>query len=371
MNRKPPHILVVGTGSAGGIGRFERLLMAALHELSERGVLQVDAIWRRRHPAYLSTTTGTPQSGNVTEAGMSIFLAQMARSLLRVRPDLVLFLHVNLARAALVARVLGSRRYAVSTYGVEVWSPLDPLRRRALLAASGVLTISEYTAGQLTTQQGLPRSQVQVVPLALEPHWLEAVVATPPNEAASYTPGYQPRLVSVSRLDPTARDKGIDHVIRALPAVRAAVPDVRYHVVGDGQDRAYLEQVANTSDVADAVVFRGLVSQDELVEEYRSANIFILPSEREGFGLVFLEAMAYAKPVVARRAAAAVEVVADGDTGILVNDEHGLAAAMIALLSDPDRARAMGRAGLDRLRQVYSFETFTSRIEAALLAAVG
>jgi len=108
-----------------------------------------------------------------------------------------------------------------------------------------------------------------------------------------------------------------------------------------------------------------------LVSEYLQADAFVLPSQREGFGLVFLEAMAYAKPVIARRAAAAIEVIADGHTGVLVDDERGLAPAMISMLSDPDRALAMGRAGQERARETYSFETFTSRVKDALLIATG
>ena len=156
-----------------------------------------------------------------------------------------------------------------------------------------------------------------------------------------------------------------------MAEVRDALPEVILHVVGDGEDRAYLESVASESGVAAAVVFCGLLSHDDLIREYQQADVFVLPSQREGFGLVFLEAMAYSKPIIARRAAAAVEVIADGQTGILVDDERGLAAAMISLLSDPDRALAMGRAGRKRAQDTYSFEMFTSRIEAALLAAVG
>jgi phosphatidyl-myo-inositol dimannoside synthase len=348
--------------------------MAALQDLSRRGAFSVDSIWRRRHPDYLQASADNnhaPEDPDSVEARMPIFVSQIARAVIRHRPDLVLFLHVNLARAAPIARALGGSRYAIATYGVEVWSPLDQVRRRALLGACEVLSISEYTADQLERHQRLPQGRARVIPLALEPQWLETAAAASQPVSGSSPRQQAPTLLSVSRLEPAARDKGIDHVIRALPAVQAAIPEVRYHVVGGGEDRAYLEQVAMESGVNDAVVFRGLLAHEDLIEEYRRANAFVLPSQREGFGLVFLEAMAYAKPVIARRAAAAVEVIADGRTGILVDDEQGLAPAMISMLGDPDQALAMGRAGLERVREIYSFEVFTSRIEAALLAASG
>lgn len=373
MKANVPSILVVGTGSIGGIGRFEHLLIAALRQLSNRGALTFTSIWRRHHPDYLRASTDVQSDAgrHSVESRMPAFAIQIARAAARNRPDLVLFLHVNLARAAPVVRALGARRYGVVTYGVEVWSPLDSLRRTALHAASGVVAISEYTASQLVQHQGLASNRIRVVPLALEPHWLEqAAVASPPSErlAASQT---GPRLLSVARLDPAARNKGIELVIRALPQVRSAIPEVTYDVVGDGADRLYLERLADECGVSDAVDFRGLLSQRDLVEEYRRADVFVLPSRSEGFGLVFLEAMVHATPVIARRAAAAVEVVADGSTGILVEDQGDLAPAIISVLSSPDRARDMGNAGAERVRALYSFEAFTMRIEAALLAAMG
>jgi phosphatidyl-myo-inositol dimannoside synthase len=373
MNSPQPQILVVGTGSSGGIGRFERLLVAALNDISQRGVLRFESIWRRRHPSYLHTSQGNDSMStgeDSIETRMPVFVAQIARAVVRRRPDLVLFLHINLARAAPIAWALGGRRYAIATYGVEVWSPLDRARRHALVRAREVLTISEYTADQIRRHQRLPQGRARVIPLALEPRWLETASETPqPADRSSHQQA--PTLLSVSRLEPAARDKGIDRVIRALPAVRAAIPDVRYHIVGDGEDRAYLEQVAVENEVTDSVVFQGLLAHADLINEYRQADVFVLPSQREGFGLVFLEAMAYAKPVIAQRAAAAVEVISDGQTGILVEDDQGLAAAMISVLSEPNRAIAMGRAGLERVHEIYSFDVFTARIEAALLAASG
>ena len=93
-----------------------------------------------------------------------------------------------------------------------------------------------------------------------------------------------------------------------------------------------------------------------LLAEYRNAAVFALPSAQEGFGIVFLEAMASSLPVVAARAAAVPEVVADGSTGILVpvNDHAALAEALMKLLQDEQLRRTLGFAGRDRVRQFDS-----------------
>ena len=371
MTREPPYILVVGSGAVGGIGRFERNLMAALDDLSQRGIVRVDSVWRGHHPAYLqiSADERAPERSSAFGTRKPIFAARIAHAVIHGHPDLVVFSHVNLARIAWLARASGAR-YVVWTHGIEVWSPLSKPRRSALLRAAGVVAVSEYTADELERHQGLPRNWVRVIPHAIEPRWLETAIDLRTSGDRSPAREHTPRLLSVSRLDPSNRDKGIDAVIRALPTVLATVPTVTYHIVGDGKDRDYLTQLAVECGVADATVFRGAVSHAELTSEYRRSDVFVLPSGIEGFGLVFIEAMAYAKPIIARRAGAAAEVGVDGRTGILVDDDRGLAPAMISLLCDSNRAREMGLAGLGRVMETYSFEAFRSRIEAALLAAV-
>ena len=118
-------------------------------------------------------------------------------------------------------------------------------------------------------------------------------------------------------------------------------------------------------------MFLGTIPRRELVERYRRASIFCLPSRQEGFGIVFLEAMASSKPVVAALAAAIPETVVDGETGILVHpdDPGALAQALLELLSDPERCRSLGEAGRSRVEQ-YRVDkvalSFLLRVQAGL-----
>ncbi len=360
--RRRPHILVVSTGSIGGIGRAERLLGSALDALAGQGVLSYTNVARREHPAYLGGAGGAGGGAYSPQR----FLYQLCHAVWTERPDLVLFEHVNLARAAPLARALGAPRFAVATYGIDVWPVhLDAVRQHALAAAASVFTISEFTAGQLARCPGLNHEHISVIPLALEPHWLEPSDASPRPQTANAAP----RMLSVSRLDPAGRDKGVAEVIRALPAVRSLLPDVEYHVVGDGPDRPYLERLAADRGVRDSTVFHGLASESELRLQYRTTDVFVLPSLSEGFGLVFLEAMAHAKPVVARRAGATPEVVLDGTTGILIDDPQQLPQAVASVLLKPEMGQALGAAGLYRAREQFSFAAYVERLRTALLAA--
>jgi glycosyltransferase involved in cell wall biosynthesis len=158
-------------------------------------------------------------------------------------------------------------------------------------------------------------------------------------------------VVTVARLDPSeihdtrrARDfpsleegsghKGCDRLIEALPAVLRRCGPVKYVVVGKGDDRPRLHDLARRHGVADYVTFSGFVPDDELPDYYRLADVFAMPSVAEGFGIVFLEAMACGTPVLAGNLDGSVDAVADGDLGLLVNPEsveditHGLCALL-------------------------------------------
>jgi phosphatidylinositol alpha-1,6-mannosyltransferase len=174
------------------------------------------------------------------------------------------------------------------------------------------------------------------------------------------TPG---TLLSVSRLADTY--KGHDTTIRALPLVRAKVPNARYVIAGGGPLRDYLARVAESAGVADHVEFLGDVSDADLPGLYRSADVLVTLSREsataggaEGFGIVCLEAAACGIPVVAGRSGGLPDAVEDGVTGFLVDPSDIGAAAdtIVSLLTDSTRARAMGEAGRARVLERFTWD---------------
>jgi phosphatidylinositol alpha-1,6-mannosyltransferase len=177
-----------------------------------------------------------------------------------------------------------------------------------------------------------------------------------------------PWLLTVARLD---YHKGIDTVIRALPAIRAAVPSVRYAVAGIGSRRSTLEALARELGVEDAVRLLGFVGDEELPALYNAADVFVLASRRydllvEGFGIAIVEASASALPVIASRSGGIPEAVRDGETGVLVDPDNpaAVAAAAIRLLGDEALRRRMGAAGRSAVERHYNWD----RVAADLMA---
>lgn len=362
----------MGLGSRGGVGRYEQLLGSALHELEARGSLEWKGVVRGPHPEYLG---GSPHLQRASDGSIGALLARITRSTLRWKPDVVYFTHVNLARLAPALRLLGIRApYVVGTLGVEVWERLHWTKRLPLARARKVLAISDYTRARVINTQELPPSRCKTVHLALEDHWR---VSADEHGSMAVSQGdclpapTSASLLSVCRLERNARDKGIDWVLRAVARLAPANPGLQYTVVGDGDDLGYLRDLATDLGIRSRVVFSGPASHEQLLAAYRESDLFVLPTRREGFGLVFLEAMAFRKPIIAVACAGTLDVVVSGEQGLLISSEHELPFAIEALLADPVRARQMGAAGHAAVCGRFSFDAFVSRLWTVLAEAAG
>ena len=231
------------------------------------------------------------------------------------------------------------------------------LERRHVRQVDRILTSSAYSAGRIAEEYGVPAHRITVVPEPIDlARWRRAF------ESAPELPRGGNSILCVAHLYPRK------NVATLLAAMTRLSNQAVLRVVGTGPDLARLERRARELGLGGRVEFLGHVAFDRLVGEYRRADVFCLPSRQEGFGIVFLEAMAAGLPIVAARAAAVPEVVSDGESGILVApDSPGdLAAALDRLLSDPEERRRMGETGR---RQVTLFDV--SIVSRHFLDAVG
>ena len=268
--------------------------------------------------------------------------------------------HPNLGPAALWAKMLEGRlQLWIAAYGMEVWEPLPPLRRMALRQADRIWAISRDTAEAVEHVQGVNRVRIAVQAPALDPAYFCG--DTEPAELP--VPAESKVLLTVGRILASEPGKGVDTVIRALPSLLRAFPNVYYVVVGDGDGRSALERLAATCGVAEHVIFTGS-RRESIRGYYEAADIFVMPSRQEGFGIVYLEAMASGKPVVAADRGGAKEVVAEGETGFLVSygDVEGLEERLATLLADERLRRRMGEAGSQTVAEQYRFEAFRENL---------
>ncbi len=259
-------------------------------------------------------------------------------------------------------------------HGLEVWSRPGRLRRRSMEAADAILCVSRDTRARVLTWIELPHERVRVVPNTVGAEFT-------PGDAAQarrkFGLGNQKIILSVSRLDAGQRHKGQDRIIEILPRLRADGLDVVYLIAGEGDDALRLRSMASAAGLGDSVRFFGRVPQAELPDLYRAADLFALPSTGDGFGIVFLEAMACGVPALGLAAGGAADAFADGDLGMLVSGS-GLADALGGALSAVPRdytlsARVRARFGRDafraRLERIFSSVVANSPASHGMAAA--
>jgi len=217
------------------------------------------------------------------------------------------------------------------------------------------------------TDQGVLAERMRVLPWALDPQF-EALVA---GSAKTGVPQGFPKgrvILTVGRWLASERYKGMDTLITALPKLLTRWPELQLVAVGDGDDRNWLEDLAEECGVNMHVHFLSGLSYAQLAACYSACEIFALPSRGEGFGLVYLEAMACGKPVIGGAHGGAPEVIEDGKTGYLV--QHGdavqLATSIETLLANPEIAREMGRRGKERVEHEFRFNVFAKSLKKIL-----
>jgi glycosyltransferase involved in cell wall biosynthesis len=274
--------------------------------------------------------------------------------------DVVICGHVNLLPVAwLAARRLGARLMFMC-YGIEVWAPHRWPTRYMLHRTDTVVSISAITVKRLREWAVIAGDNIFLVPNAID---LEAYT---PGEGSEHLRrrlglGKGPIIMTLGRMDASERAKGFDEVLEILPTLLEEFPTVTYCAAGDGTDRARLEAKARKLGVADHTVFPGYVPEEQKLDLYRLTDLFVMPSRLEGFGYVFLEALACGIPVVASSIDGSREAVRNGEWGLLA-DPNNRAEIISAIRKGLTSPQVPDRTEL----QYFSKKRFRARIWRAL-----
>ena len=293
------------------------------------------------------------------------FATKLLICLIKERPKRVFCGHIKLA--PLIQTICQSLKipYTVITYGKEIWEPLPDKYQKALREADKIWTISRYTRDRACETNNLNPQKFQLLPCTVDGN--------------IFTPGPKPQhlierynladakvLMTVARLWSGDIYKGVDVTIRALPLIAQVFPNVKYLVIGRGDDQPRLAKLAADLGVAERVIFAGFVPKEELVEHYRVADAYIMPSQ-EGFGIVYLEAIACGIPVLAGDADGSADPLQDGMLGWRVphRDAEAVAVACIEMLMGEDK-----RCDCNWLREktlaAFGTDTFLQQVKQLL-----
>jgi glycosyltransferase involved in cell wall biosynthesis len=337
-------------GGHGGIALFNRDLAGALSRRHE--VIVVPRVVPNPPRDVPARVVFHPEAARSEAA----YTAAVGR-VLAGRPDLVICGHVNLLP---VACALGTRPLLL-IYGIEAWrQPKNPATRLLLRRCRGVVAISEITRRRFVAWSRY-RGPMHLLPNAIH---LEKYGIRPPRPDLVRRYGLEGRrvILTVGRLAGAERYKGFDEVLDVLPDLP---PDVSYVIAGGGNDAPRLQKRVSDLQLAGRVAFTGMFLEDEKVDLYNLAHVYAMPSRGEGFGYVFLEALASGVPAVGSRYDGGREALRDGELGLLVDPSNPteVRLAIAELLESGERRVPAGI-------EYFSFENFASRAETIIEQAL-
>ncbi|HYC37529.1 MAG TPA: asparagine synthase (glutamine-hydrolyzing) [Usitatibacter sp.] len=353
-------LLTDAFGGFGGIAKFNRDLLNAL--CSAAGCEEVVAL-----PRVASGTFGTlpPKLRYISTAvgnKARYAMAVLATAFRAGTFGTVICGHINLFPLAWLASAVTGSRLVLVIHGIDAWRPArNPLSNFLIRRIDGVISVSSFTANRFASWSRVKRDKARVLPNSVD---LEAFRPGPKSEDLLERYGLRGCrvLLTMARLAANERYKGLDEVLEVLPRLLRANPDLRYVIVGDGNDRSRLEAKAAALKLTAQVIFTGYVPEAEKRDHLNLADAFVMPSRGEGFGIVFLEALACGVPVVGGSVDGSREALMDGKLGALVDpaDSEALERAILEALAKPRR--------VNEALSHFSFRSFERRVHEMVAA---
>lgn len=327
MQRKVLFLTLRVFSVTGGIEKVSRMVGKALYELGLQygGIAEVYSMYGRSE--FADNNRYFPQLMFRAFNDNKVWF--VIKSILAGRRSQYLMMsHINLLIVGYLVKLFRpSVKLVLIAHGIEVWRPLPAWKRHMLRRCDLILPVSHFTRQKMLDLYQLDPSKFSVFNNCLEP-FLEKPLLKGKNEALLQRYGFEKEnriMLTVSRMADSEKYKGYDKVLQAMPALLGEHPNLRYLLVGkyDAGEKMRLDELVKILGLENYVTFSGFVADEEMSAHFSMADLFIMPSEKEGFGIVFIEAMFYGLPVIAGNADGSVDALCNGELGILV-DPHSI-----------------------------------------------
>ncbi len=277
--------------------------------------------------------------------------------------DLVICGHINLLSLAVSLNKKLGAPLVLMVYGIDVWQSPYRTAKFWLGHVDAIWSISEITTERMLDWSGLKKDEFVQLPNAIH---LDRYGLAEKRQDLLERYGLQDRkiLMTLARLPSAERYKGVDEVLEAMPELLKLQPALSYLIVGDGNDRQRLQEKASALGLERCVVFTGFINEAEKADHFRLADVFVMPGRGEGFGFVFLEALACGVPAVGSQLDGSCEALMQGELGVLVDpfSQASIKAGILIALVKPREIPAK----LD----YFSWPKFRERLEQAVNSMV-
>ena len=367
----PPKVLFLTLrifSATGGIEKVCRVVGKALCELKLQYSGSVKIFSLYGHPNSVDGNVYFPQT-KYTCFRNKRFAFVSGSLFAGCKSDIVLLSHVNLLIPGILIKLFKPKvKLILLAHGIEVWRPFATWKKRLLHKIDLILPVSHFTKDRMKELYDLPETKFSVMNNCLDP-FLEQPLQ--PDRARYLLERYgldaeSQVLLTVSRMVDTEQYKGYDRVLEALPALIPHYPRLRYLLVGkyDAVEKKRLDTIIDKLGLQQQVIFTGFIPDAEMAMHFKLANLFIMPSEKEGFGIVFIEAMFYGLPVIAGNKDGSVDALCNGELGTIVDPDnlYEIINAIKKILDAP----AAYKPNQQKLKEQFSYEWYKRKLYKCL-----
>ncbi len=304
----------------GGLEKFNRCFLKALHNIS--GQLNIQT-----YSTSLCDETANedyyPQKQYAGYARSKIFFT--LNSILKgISSDVIVLGHINTAVIGVALKaIFPKKKLVLICHGIEVWEPVTGLKKKLIDNTDKIFAVSEYTRQQIIRKQGKAADKVAVLHNTIDPYFdYPATFDKSEDLVNRYSISKDDFIVyTLCRLSSKEQYKGYDAVIKAVAKLAEKYTNIKYLLAGkyDDEEKARLDLLIRDLKLDDKVIFAGYIDDAEITAHYQLADVFIMPSTGEGFGIVFIEAMACGRNVIAGNSDGSVDALRNGELGTIIN----------------------------------------------------
>src|ERR1035437_4830747 len=286
-----------------------------------------------------------------------------------IKNDIIILSHINLLPVGYLIKLFSSKtKLLLFAHGIEVWKTLPQWKIKMLKKCDRILAVSNFTKEKLKSVNDIDDKKCTVLNNCLDP-FLPKQKSVSNKSVLQKRYGFTDKdfiLITVTRIASDEQYKGHGKVIESIANIIKEFSHIRYLIVGkyDLSEKTRLDNIIARYNLQNAVIFTGFIADEELPDHYKLADVFIMPSYGEGFGIAFIEAMYYGLPVIAGNKDGSVDALLNGKLGVLVDPDNPeeITSAIKKVINN----RSAYKPDQTLLMQNFSYEVYKEKIEEAL-----
>jgi len=309
----------------GGIEKVCRSVSRVLYDLSEEEIVQstVYSMYDKntdRDSRYLSKKQFRGFEGKKERFVVQSFLTGL-------KADVIVLSHIHLINIVyFIKKIHPHKKIYLLAHGIEIWKKFSDAKLKMLNQLDRIICVSEFTAQKIMDMHHIPQERIEVLNNCLDPFYHLSTQFDKPKALLERYHLNSEHLIlfSLSRLSSSEKYKGYDHTIELFPKLLESYPNLVYLLAGkwDMAEKKRLEHLITENNLQDHIRMIGFVDEAELTEHFVLSDLFILPSKKEGFGIVFIEALASGLRVIAGNKDGSVDALRGGTLGVLIDPDN-------------------------------------------------